>query len=47
MVAPQVEIKVIEVVSSFQVLEGCLSKDGGPQEDMKRRLSEGLNTSVQ
>ena len=37
----EVEIKggIMEVFSSFKYLGSCFSKDGGPHEDLKMRVS--------
>ena len=42
-VAPQVKVETNwDIFSSFKYLESCFSKVGGPQDQVKMRVGEGL-----
>ena len=36
--------EIMKVASCFKYLEGCVSKDGVPQEDVKMKVGNGLKT---
>ena len=39
--------EILQVVSPYKHLRSYLSKDGGPQQDMKKRMGDGQKPLVQ